>query len=200
MTDPATVTHYHIALPKAPAPLPAEQPRPRVLTTLPGQEPVVPVDTRGQSNADGKPDTAPAIPLGGSFSAVRAARIAHQYRVGFWDPATGIVDKIANTNENEADPNPDDIDAQYEDFLLFCYLPVQLQPTKEQFSDLISPTRRSAYVARSVTAVGVAGDTGVAPASLSDLGTTANPLLPTVNPFASRVSAFCADPFFELAL
>ncbi len=133
-------------------------------------------------------DTVPRTPVTGSFSAVRARRILHQYRIGFWSDA-GIIDQL--TASNAADPTQDQIDTNWANFQLFSYLPDALMPTKEQFSDLITPSKNATNVLDALPLMGI--NTSVVTNPVPTVVAPAAPAsLPDPTPFASNLSQFCA--------
>lgn len=132
-------------------------------------------------------DTVPRTPIVGSFAAIRARRILHQYRISFWDDS-GIVDQL--TASSEADPSQATIDTNWNNFQLFSYLPSPLMPTQEQFADLITPSKNAANVRDSLAKMGIytAVVTNPAPVFILPPATS----LPGQTPFASNLSQFCA--------
>lgn len=174
------------------APTPNE--RPRVLTRLPGEPaPALAADT------DNLPAEAPVV-LDGPFSAVRAARVAHQYRVDFWSPDSDVLGVLAE--DDSANPSDAQLDTMYNDLALFSYLPAQLFPTRASFGEQSKPTQRAAYLATTTADVGVG--TGVqtqTPAIRTFTGgTESGPILPVNTPFAMRIGTQCMDRFFDMAL
>jgi len=132
-------------------------------------------------------DTVPRTPIVGTFAAIRARRILHQYRIGFWSTA-GIIDQI--TASSESDPSQTDIDNNWNNFQLFSYLPSQLMPTKEQFADLITPSKNASNVRNSLPSMGI--NTTVVTNPLPNAIAPAAASLPSQTPFASNLSQFCA--------
>lgn len=72
----------------------------------------------------------------GSFSAVRAARILHQYLVNFWSDPDIL---LALNNPAPLVYSADTLTQMYADFLLFNYLPAKMTPTQQQFTEIVQP-------------------------------------------------------------
>src|SRR5271170_2865169 len=131
-------------------------------------------------------------PLAGSFAAVRAGRVLHQYRIGFWSTA-GIIDQAVTSSSS--DPTADQITAAYQNFLVFSYLPPALTPSAEQFADLITPSKNAQNVLNALTSMGINTTviTNPVPDTVVDT-TVVNTTLPPNTPFANNISQFCALP------
>jgi hypothetical protein len=131
-------------------------------------------------------------PLAGSFAAVRAGRILHQYRIGFWSTA-GIIDQtVAST---AADPTADQIATAYQNFLIFSYLPPALTPTSDEFANLITPSMNTQNVLAALPLMGINTTVVTNPTPDTVIDTTVVPtVLPPNTPFANNLSQFCAIP------
>lgn len=136
-------------------------------------------------------DTAPAAPrqtyFTGGFAALRAMRVSHQHRVGFWN-LDGPVRLL--TASDTPDPNSAQLDQQYADLRLFSYLPEALFPTRSQFEDLARPQSRGAATQAQLGQVGVVAASAVVDdARIVDA--TNQPLLELVIPFSTGLDDFC---------
>lgn len=134
-------------------------------------------------------DTVPRLPILGSFAAVRARRILHLYRIAFWADS-GIIDQ--QTESTAADPTQADIDASWDNFQLFSYLPDQLSLSKQTFSEYVTPSKNAANVRDSLTNMGINTSFTTNPAPLVSNTTAVVSTLPSQTPFASNLSQFCA--------
>ena len=188
-----------------------------VLTLLPGEDAAILTAAEGAPTTDNPDPDAQEITLmlNGSFSAVQAAFVLHQHRIAFWDPAAYPAYLGADAT---SDPSETEIDSQYTDFLLFCYLPETLRPTRDEFGQMSRPSARPAFLAARLTRAGVhtAAGTGggtyastdrssglpttVGLATVNDTGATIGQRLPIPSPYAEQLSAICNEPLFERAL
>lgn len=134
-------------------------------------------------------DTVPRSAIIGSFAAIRARRILHQYRIAFWSDS-GIIDQ--QTASTAADPTQADIDENWKNFQLFSYLPDQLSISKQTFSDYITPSKNAANVKDSLASMGINTSFTPNPAPLVSNTTAIVSSLPSQTPFASNLSQFCA--------
>lgn len=139
-----------------------------------------------------QPPPPPTVTFAGSMSALRAMRVCHQYRVGFWGPNGPL--RLLSQNRNP-DPSQSALDQMYADFLLFNYLPDSMTPTREQFDDFAKPQKRQALMQASLSQIGVQQaqvSTGANAVDdrLSELDST---VLPTPVPFRSSVTTFCTQ-------
>lgn len=126
--------------------------------------------------------------LVGSYSAIRAARVAHQHRVGFWDEE-GVIGYLGSSST--PDPSEDDIDQLYEDLQLFSYLPPALLPSREEFGDLAKPQKRTAVLRSRLPDLGLV--LTIDNRASADTDVTNRPLIPAQAPFIDNVSTFCED-------
>jgi hypothetical protein len=133
----------------------------------------------------------------GNFSAVRAARILHQHRIGFWT-TFGAIEHIAVTSL--PDPTQDEVDQMYKDFLLFNYLPLPMIPDSIAFANMVVPSKAAAIIRNNLPQMGIVAG-GVVPPRLNDL--LSNPaeedtkyFLPDMPPYADslRGNAFSRQP------
>lgn len=157
--------------------------RPRILRNFdPEQEP------ERISTVEAQPP--PSVTFAGSFSALRAMRVAHQYRVSFWGP-NGPMRLISQTNS--PDPTSDAITQMYADFQLFNYLPDSLTPSQQEFDDFAKPQKRQALMQSSLDSIGVRSASVSAGADAIDdrLSALDSTILPTPVPFQSAVTTFC---------
>lgn len=176
------------ANPLPPAPYP--QGLPQVLTEFAATE--SDAITGAQIVQSALSDPVQRQPLAGSFAAIRAGRILHQFRIGFWSTA-GIIDQaVAST---AADPTADQITAAYQNFLAFSYLPPALTPSAQQFADLITPSKNAQNVLNALPSMGIniAVVTNPVPDTIVDT-TVTQTALPPNTPFANNLSQFCALP------
>lgn len=129
----------------------------------------------------------------GSFSGVRAARIMHQHRIGFWSFGD-ILPYVSQSQQS--DPTEDEIDQMYGDFLLFSYLPNGMTPSRAEFGEMAKPSKREAFLRSRLADLGVLFDLA---ADVENAVTAAVPqqIIPAPPPFAERLSTFCLDKFFE---
>lgn len=139
-----------------------------------------------------QPAPPPTQTFAGSFSALRAMRVCHQYRVGFWGPSS--VMRLLSQNRNP-DPSQSALDQMYADFQLFNYLPDSMTPTREQFDDFAKPQKRQALLQSSLDQIGIRSSQASTGATatddrLSDIDST---VLPTPVPFRSSVTTFCTQ-------
>ena len=145
-------------------------------------------DVQERINAN---DEAPILRtvLVGSYSAVRAAQVSHQYRVGFWD-SEGVVGFIGRATA----PNPSDdtLDQMWEDFELFSYLPASLRPSEAEFKQRSLPQNRVALLRNNLNNCGLR--TGANNTSDSDSRSSAleaQPLIPPPAAFSAIGLGFC---------
>lgn len=163
-------------------------PVPVVLTTLAA----TPADVAASPvTAAETTDTVPRQPITGSFAAVRALRILHQYRVAFWSDA-GIIDQYVASNA--ADPTQAEIDTAYAQFLVFSYLPPALTPSAQEFGDLITPSKTAANVKNALPSMGINVTVVTNPVPTTADNPTTTATLPALTPFANNLSQFCALP------
>lgn len=134
-------------------------------------------------------DTVPRSAIVGSFAAIRARRILHQYRIAFWSDS-GIIDQ--QTASTAADPTQADIDENWKNFQLFSYLPDQLSISKQTFADYLTPSKNAANVRDSLSRMGINTDFTSNPAPLVSNTAAIVSTLPSQTPFASNLSQFCA--------
>jgi hypothetical protein len=134
-------------------------------------------------------DNVPRSAIIGSFAAIRARRILHQYRIAFWEDS-GIIDQ--KTSSTAADPTQADIDANWNNFQLFSYLPDELSISKQTFADYITPSKNSANVRDSLANMGINTNFTANPAPLVSNTAAIVSTLPSQTPFASNLSQFCA--------
>jgi hypothetical protein len=176
------------ANPLPPSPYPAGQPA--VLTEFAATE--VDAITGAAVVQAAIADPVQRQPLSGSFAAVRAGRILHQYRIGFWSTA-GIIDQTVASNA--ADPTADQIATAYQNFLAFSYLPPALTPSSDEFADLITPSKNAQNVLNALPSMGINTTivTNPVPDAITDT-TAVDTVLPPNTPFANNLSQFCALP------
>ena len=138
-------------------------------------------------------DPIPRTSAVGSFSGVRAARIMHQHRIGFWTFGD-VLPYVAQSQQ--ADPTEDEIDQMYDDLLLFNYLPNSMTPTRAEFGEMTKPSKREAFIRSRLSELGVLLDQN---AEVSNAVTAAAPqqIIPAPPPFAERLSTFCLNKFYE---
>lgn len=135
----------------------------------------------------------PREPLAGSFTAVRAARILHQHRIGFWSNS-GIIETI--TGSLAADPSREQIDDLYDKFLVFSYLPAELTPTREEFADIVTPSKLAAVTKTALFDMGIL-ITPTPPDRDNDVfpDDEREPILQVKDrPFAITLNQFCSVP------
>lgn len=177
------------AIPKPVRP-PSEDPRPRLLTLLPGAtEPVLIRDAKQEPD-----NLPPPVELKGALSAVRAALVVHQHEENLWAIQNFPSHLGAST---QPDLTEAEIDARFETVQLFSYLPDSMALTREDLSAMLRPSSRPAYLAANLRAMGIAvGDAKPLP----EAGTLAAAAsLPANAPFAEQLTQFCNDPYFTLA-
>ena len=162
-----------------------DESRPKILTSFAATD----EDLDANAVIDDSTAEVPREPIYGSFAAVRALRVLHQYRVGFWGDG-GVIETITATQR--ADPTSADIDTMYAKFLLFSYLPDELSPTREEFADLVTPSKNSANVRNALSSMGISAVVG---ASAPDRFFNDNPIIPPTladpYPFGQNLSSFC---------
>jgi len=83
------------------------------------------------------------VELAGSFSLLRAARVAHQHRVEFWE-SNRVLPAIGGSSA--PDPSTASLEEQFNDMILNSYLPPSLTPSRAEFEIMSSPTRRLEYL------------------------------------------------------
>jgi hypothetical protein len=171
-----------LAPPPAPNGQGSANPRPKIRTNF--QDPAT-----AQLVSDSAPTPNPSVAFEGQYSGVRSMRISHQWRIDFWGSA-GVTETVTATNA--ADPSADQLTQQYNDLLLFSYLPPQLQPTQDVFTRKATPSQRTAEVAAAVNAVLRPSTTAPAPENVSD----ATQILAALPPFANSLQPFCSDRIF----
>lgn len=159
---------------------------PRVLTDLVATSSDTKTTTKTVSKLN---DTVPRQPITGSFAAVRAVRILHQYRIGFWSDA-GIIEQVASSNAS--DPSQAQIDDSYNKFQVFSYLPAAITPTAQEFGDLITPSKNANNVKNALSRMGI--NTTVVTNPVPTLVSPDAATLPDPVPFANNLSQFCALP------
>jgi hypothetical protein len=144
--------------------------------------------TVSQTNTETQTEV-PRAPIYGSFAAVRALRMLHQYRIGFWGDS-GIIETV--TEAQKPDPSTDDIADMYAKFQLFSYLPEDISPTQEEFGDMVTPSKRAANVKNGLASMGIntSTDTGELSRFIND-SPVVIPTLPEPYPFATNLSQFC---------
>lgn len=159
--------------------------RPKILRDFSATE----SDLEAQPTVNDSTSDVPRAPIYGSFAAVRALRMLHQYRVGFWGDS-GIIE--TSVESQKPDPSTDDIVDMYTKFQLFNYLPPDITPTQEEFGDLVTPSKAAANVKNSLSLMGISTSTNI-----GDLNRFINdnpvviPTLPDPYPFATNLSQFC---------
>ena len=180
-TVAARPTRFITPLPTTTLPgMPSRPTRPRVLTQLEGEAKQVVTDT-------------PAIPtrlMSGSFSGVRAARMAHMHEQAIFD-----VIRVYLTQTTKSDPTDAQIDEQYADLQTFSYLPAQLMPTREEFGQMSRPSQVAGYIGSVMDKISGASRPTVRNPPRED-GTATLPLLPARTPYSQALNAFCAERFF----
>lgn len=132
----------------------------------------------------------PRQPITGSFAAVRALRVLHQHRIGFWSEA-GIIDQFAASKS--ADPTPEQINDAYNIFQVFSYLPSAIAPSAQVFADLITPSKSASNVKNALERMGIRTAIVTNPVPTLVVAPAAA-TLPDNVPFASNLSQFCALP------
>jgi hypothetical protein len=150
----------------------------------------VPSDLPSEKVSDGRVDIA-RMPVTGSFSAVRAARVLHQHQIKFWSDS-GVIDSTTATNK--ADPSSDDINTMYARFLAFNYLPPSMTPSIDEFTTLVAPSKAPQNVKNALPNMGI----NISPASKTNQAfvqsTVSAPVqLPGNVPFANSLSSFCSQ-------
>jgi hypothetical protein len=129
-------------------------------------------------------------PLTGSFSAVRSARILHQYRLGFWSDA-GVIDTLAQSQKS--DPTDAEVTTMYEKFQVFSYLPAPLAPTQQEFSDAVTPSKAAAIAKKALADMGIAQSSAREQGAFPD--NEREPIkIVADEPFAITLSEFCDLP------
>ena len=138
------------------------------------------------------------IPLFGNFSAVRAAKVMHQFAVGFWS-SLGAINLVAASNA--ADPSTDQINQMWSDFNLFNYLPNSLTPLQADFMQMVTPSKAAAFITANLSNMGL--NVSGTPVSNTDnllvTGQTVDsttPFLTPQQPFANSLggNAFANQP------
>ena len=161
--------------------------RPKVLTDFSAIE----SDVSSSSVTSDTTDDVPRTPIYGSFAAVRALRLLHQHRIGFWGES-GIVETISA--RNGTDPSSADIQNKYQTFLLFSYLPDELTPTQEEFGDLITPSKMPANIRNALPNMGITVVTTSRDPEFAGANGDITTILPDPHPFADNLSSFCTRP------
>lgn len=127
--------------------------------------------------------------LVGNYAAVRAAQVAHQHRVGFWD-SEGVVGFIGRASA--PNPSDDQLDQMWEDLQLFSYLPPELMPSEDQFKQYAKPQDRVGVIRNNLGNLGLR-DSSPNTADLDDRnGSLDNePLIPPPPAFSEFGLSFC---------
>lgn len=128
-------------------------------------------------------------PLVGNFSAVRAARVLHQHAIDFWGEA-GVIPYVVG--QARPDPSSNDASQTYQDFLLFSYLPKPMQPTRQEFLNLITPSKAVVTIQDRLTSMGIETPRVLIDAEAND----DTPLISAAPPFAENLGSFCRNGVF----
>jgi len=136
--------------------------------------------------------------LVGNFAAVRSARILHEHAIQFWTKP-GILETF--TASPKVDPTTDQATQMYQDFLLFNYLPTRMSPTRQQFIEMITPSKSTSFARLHLADMGIAISQNQAPSqdALRRLETTSSddtPVLSALPPFSETLSMFCKNGAF----
>ena len=132
----------------------------------------------------------------GPTCAVRAARLAHQYRVDFW----GDSSAIATLGSDRGDPSEAALEQAYQDFVLFSYLPSQLMPTKAAFRDMSRPSARASIIREALPAMGIntTATTQQTPQTIETYDDPSNlPLITAPPPYSETMGSLCANALFK---
>lgn len=132
----------------------------------------------------------------GPVSSVRAARLAHQYRIGFW----GDSSAIATLGSDRGDPSEAALDQAYDDFVLFSYLPAPLMPTKAAFRDMSRPTARAAVIREALPAMGIntTATQAQVPQTIETYDNPSNlPIITAPPPYSETMGSLCANALFK---
>jgi hypothetical protein len=127
---------------------------------------------------------------------VRAARLAHQYRVDFW----GDSSAIATLGSDRGDPSEVLLDQAYNDFILFSYLPAQLMPTKAAFREMSRPSARLAVIRDSLPSMGIntAAENPRVQQTIESYDDPSNlPLINAPPPYSETMGSLCANALFK---
>lgn len=132
----------------------------------------------------------------GNFSAVRAARVAHQHYIRFW--TGGVLDQV--TKSQDPDLSEDRLEQMYNDFLLFSYLPPSMTPSRDEFKRMVQPGKYPTYVQNHLIDIGIAI---VGPRPVPTVPTVTDvdgndDILPTPGAFSETLSGFCKGGVFAL--
>lgn len=137
----------------------------------------------------------------GSFSAVRAMRIAHQYRVNFWEES-GVVGVFGANNGS--DPSEAEVDTLYADLLLHNYMPSSMVVSRDEFADMVKPQRRTELLLGAVAKMGIQSqqeDVLLNVGAADDQGAVdLDDLVPLISPppFAESLQTACpGDDYFR---
>jgi hypothetical protein len=136
-------------------------------------------------------------PISGPFSGIRAVRILEQHRAQFWDK-DGVVGSVYPSGR--PDPTKTEVDAMYQNFLLFTYLPKPLVPSASEFSDLVSPSKVVTTIQNNLVNLGI-DNSGSIPEpvtrlSLQDIQNAAvgsrGATEPNLKPYAGQIGFLCS--------
>ncbi len=148
------------------------------------------IETRSVvSSEENQPAPIKRRALVGSFAAVRAARLVHQHTIDFWGDA-GVIAHVVG--QPKPDLSDNDASQMYQDFLLFSYLPKQMTPTRQEFINLVTPSKAVVNIQGRLSNMGIESPPRIADTETEDDSTT----LTNDVPFAENLGLFCHSGTF----